>query len=144
MPEYAELRERLGAEVGRINAKFSRLDWAPILYLNQSVEPARLAALFRLNRVALVTPLRDGMNLVAKEYVAAQDEADPGVLILSRFAGAAERLNGAIVVNPYDPAEIAEALRDALSLPLAERLDRWRSLIAGVRDPCKSEKQQNS
>src|SRR5690606_14258795 len=82
----------------------------------------------------LVTPLRDGMNLVAKEYVAAQDPDDPGVLILSRFAGAAQQLKDALLVNPYNPDDIADALRRALAMPLAERKARWKKLVANVRE----------
>jgi len=80
-----------------------------------------------------VTPLRDGMNLVAKEYVAAQDPADPGVLILSRFAGAAHQLAEALLVNPYSKDEISDAIRKALDMPKNERVRRWESLIANVR-----------
>jgi trehalose 6-phosphate synthase len=77
-------------------------------------------------RVGLVTPLRDGMNLVAKEYIAAQDPQDPGVLILSRFAGAAQQLSAALLVNPHDPDELADAMDKALTMKLAERKDRWQ------------------
>jgi trehalose 6-phosphate synthase len=93
-----------------------------------------LAALYRLARVALVTPMRDGMNLVAKEYVAAQDPLDPGVLILSKFAGAAQQLSGAIIVNPNDKLEVAEAIRDALAMSQQERTTRWQSMIEPVLD----------
>jgi trehalose 6-phosphate synthase len=82
--------------------------------------------------VGLVTPLRDGMNLVAKEFIAAQDYNDPGVLILSRFAGAAEELSEALIINPYDPAEITEAMHQALVMPLEERQDRMERLRARV------------
>jgi len=92
-----------------------------------------LAGFMRIARVGLVTPLRDGMNLVAKEYVAAQNPEDPGVLVLSQFAGAAGDLKGALVVNPLDPDEIAEALDRALSMPTAERIARWRQMMEAVR-----------
>ena len=96
--------------------------------MTRAVKRDTLAGFFRLSRLAVVTPLRDGMNLVAKEYVAAQDPADPGVLILSRFAGAAEELTEALIVNPYDSDEIAEAMHIGLSMDLEERRDRWNSL----------------
>jgi trehalose 6-phosphate synthase len=85
-----------------------------------------LAGLYRLARVGLVTPMRDGMNLVAKEYVAAQDPQDPGVLILSKFAGAAEELTDALIVNPNDKVEVAEAIQHALHMSQEERVARWQ------------------
>jgi trehalose 6-phosphate synthase len=88
---------------------------------------------FRLSRVGLVTPLRDGMNLVALEYVAAQDEEDPGVLVLSRFAGCAHQLDGALVVNPYDVHHLADTLHAGLAMTLDERQDRWRRMMHAVR-----------
>jgi trehalose 6-phosphate synthase len=88
--------------------------------------------MFRVAKVGLVTPLRDGMNLVAKEFVAAQDPADPGVLILSRFAGAAVQREDAMLVNPHSPEEIADALDTALVMPLKERIDRWERLMTNV------------
>ena len=96
--------------------------------MTRAVKRDTLAGFFRLSRLAMVTPLRDGMNLVAKEYVAAQDPADPGVLILSRFAGAAEELTEALIVNPYNSDEIAEAMHLGLSMELEERRERWSSL----------------
>jgi trehalose 6-phosphate synthase len=88
-----------------------------------------LAGLYRASQIGLVTPLRDGMNLVAKEYVAAQNPQDPGVLILSRFAGAAEQLKEALIVNPYDMEGVAEAIRAAMMMPLDERRKRWQALF---------------
>jgi trehalose 6-phosphate synthase len=93
---------------------------------------ASLAGLLRIARVGLITPLRDGMNLVAKEFVAAQDPSDPGVLVLSRFAGAADELTEAILVNPIDADEVAEALHQALTMPLDERMRRYEALMAKV------------
>jgi trehalose 6-phosphate synthase len=93
-----------------------------------------LAGLYRTSAVCLVTPLRDGMNLVAKEFVAAQDPADPGVLVLSRFAGAAHELREALIVNPHDSAEVADALQQALQMPLGERQERWRALNDKVQN----------
>ncbi len=126
--EYQELRLQLDQLAGRINGDYGDLDWIPLRYLARSFDRAELAGLFRIAQVGLVTPLRDGMNLVAKEFVMAQDEADPGVLILSEFAGSAERLRGAIVVNPHNAAAVAEAMHYALTMPLDQRVERWREL----------------
>ena len=123
---YRDLREQLDQLSGRINGDYGDLDWLPLRYLARSYGREALAGLFQLARVALVTPLRDGMNLVAKEYVMAQDEADPGVLILSEFAGAAEQMKAALIVNPYDTHRLAETIYQALTMPLEERQERWR------------------
>jgi trehalose 6-phosphate synthase len=96
--------------------------------MTRAVKRETLAGFFRLSRLAVVTPLRDGMNLVAKEYIAAQDPEDPGVLILSRFAGAAEEMTEALIVNPYDSDEIAEAMHLGLAMELEERRERWHAL----------------
>jgi trehalose 6-phosphate synthase len=134
MAEYAELEARLEGLSGRINARHSELDWTPVRYVNRTFSQRHLAALFRLSRVGLVTPLCDGMNLVAKEYVAAQDPDEPGVLVLSRFAGAAERLHGALLVDPYDVTGVAGALHIALAMPHAERRRRWRDMMAEITE----------
>ena len=107
---YREIRRELEAEAGRINGRFAEVDWMPLRYLNRSFARNVLMPLYAEARIGLVTPLRDGMNLVAKEYVAAQDPDDPGVLVLSQFAGAARELDAALIVNPYDEAGIAAAL----------------------------------
>lgn len=133
VPEYVALKRELEAHSGRINGRYGEIDWTPVRYLNRTFSHTRLAAFYRLSRVGLVTPLRDGMNLVAKEYVAAQCPESPGVLVLSRFAGAAERLSGAVLVNPYDIDAIAAALRQALNMPLDERRERWSASIAELR-----------
>jgi trehalose 6-phosphate synthase len=125
---YQRLRRELDRIVGDTNGRYSEFDWTPLRYMTRAVKRDTLAGFFRLSRLAVVTPLRDGMNLVAKEYIAAQDPADPGVLILSRFAGAAEELTEALIVNPYDSDEIAEAMHIGLSMDLEERRDRWSSL----------------
>ncbi len=130
--EYRELRETLDGLAGRINGDHGDLDWIPIRYLARPYSREELAGLFRIARVGLITPLRDGMNLVAKEYVMAQDADDPGVLILSEFAGAAEQLTDALLVNPYDTATLAETIHRALTMPLAERKERWAALRACV------------
>jgi trehalose 6-phosphate synthase len=131
---YQRIRQNLEGEAGRINGRFAQLDWTPIQYLNRKYERNLLMALFRHSQVGYVTPLRDGMNLVAKEYVASQDPADPGVLVLSQFAGAAEQLPGALVVNPFDLSQMAEALERALSMPLAERQARHADMMAPLRE----------
>jgi trehalose 6-phosphate synthase len=118
---YRNLRRELDSLAGRSNGDFADVDWTAVRHFARSIARNTLAGFFRLARVGLVTPLRDGMNLVAKEYVAAQDPEDPGVLVLSPFAGAAEAMTGAILVNPLDAEAMAEALRDALAMPLDER-----------------------
>src|SRR6185369_1748865 len=130
---YQQLRGQVATMVGDINGRFSDLDWNAIRYVNKSYAPRTLAGLYRMSPVACVTPLRDGMNLVAKEYVAAQDPDDPGVLVLSPFAGAAYELDTAVIANPYDPDAVAEALQTALGMPLEERCERWRAMMAVLR-----------
>ncbi len=130
---YQSLKRDLDRLCGKVNGKFAEFDWVPLRYITRGVPRRLLAGFYRAAQVGLVTPLRDGMNLVAKEYVAAQDEADPGVLILSKFAGAAESMDQAIIVNPYDPDEIAEAVHQAVTMPLGERQDRMRILQETVR-----------
>jgi len=129
---YQRIRNTLEGLAGRINGAHAALDWVPIRYVNQGYPREVLAGVYRASRIGLVTPLRDGMNLVAKEYVAAQDPEDPGVLILSRFAGAAEQMTDAILINPHSAEEMADAIRRALRMPLDERIRRWRSLMDGV------------
>lgn len=129
VPEYMEIRQRLESAAGHVNATYAEFDWVPIRYLNKGFTRQTLSGFFRISRIGLVTPLRDGMNLVAKEYVAAQDDEDPGVLVLSRFAGAAEELDGALIVNPYDIEGVGEALQAALAMSLGERRDRWRGMF---------------
>lgn len=130
---YQVLREELDRLAGQINGDCADLDWLPIRYLARSYSRGALSGLYRLARVGLVTPLYDGMNLVAKEFVAAQAEDDPGALVLSEFAGAAEQLDAALLVNPHDIGGTADAIYRALSMPLEERVERWQSLIASVR-----------
>jgi trehalose 6-phosphate synthase len=129
---YQDIRATLDALSGRINGAHADLDWVPLRYVNQGYGRGVLAGVYRASRVGLVTPLRDGMNLVAKEYVAAQDPADPGVLVLSRFAGAAAQLDQALLVNPYSADELADALERALNMELDERIARWRSMFDNV------------
>ncbi|MGH6909733.1 MAG: alpha,alpha-trehalose-phosphate synthase (UDP-forming) [Phenylobacterium sp.] len=129
---YQEIRGRLDALSGRINGEFADVDWNPFRYVNRNYRRDELAGIYGAARVGLVTPLRDGMNLVAKEYVAAQNPDDPGVLILSRFAGAARQLTEALLVNPNSPEEIADALKRALNMEKPERIRRWRALFDNV------------
>ncbi|NBB53321.1 trehalose-6-phosphate synthase [Rhizobium sp. CRIBSB] len=131
---YQDIRARLDALAGRINGEFADMDWQPIRYLNRTYRRDQLAGIYRAGRVGLVTPLRDGMNLVAKEYVAAQNPDDPGVLVLSRFAGAAEQMGEALLVNPFSREEIADAIRRALSMSLAERRRKWEAQMQVVCD----------
>jgi trehalose 6-phosphate synthase len=129
---YQRLRRDLDRIVGDINGRYSEFDWAPLRYITRTVRRDSLAGFYRLARMAIITPLRDGMNLVAKEYVAAQDILDPGVVILSRFAGVAEEFTDALTVNPYDADEIAAAMHQALTMELGERRERWQALYRQV------------
>lgn len=130
---YIEIRQELEQIAGNINGRYSDFDWIPIRYITRGFQRRTLAGLFRASRVGLVTPLRDGMNLVAKEYIAAQDAEDPGVLVLSRFAGAAEVLDAAMIVNPYNIEAVADTLQRAVHMPVDERRARWHSLCDTVR-----------
>lgn len=133
---YQDIRHQLETEAGRINGKYGQLGWTPLYYLNQHFDRKLLMKVFRYAEVGLVTPLRDGMNLVAKEYVAAQDPANPGVLVLSKFAGAANELTSALIVNPYDRDDVAAALDRALTMPLAERISRHSEMMEVI---CKND-----
>jgi trehalose 6-phosphate synthase len=130
---YQRIRRELEAEAGRINGRFAEVDWVPLRYLNRGFSRNVLMPLYAEAQACLVTPLRDGMNLVAKEYVAAQDPEEPGVLILSEFAGAARELDAALLVNPYDEAGMARAMERALSMPVEERRERHQAMLAVMR-----------
>ncbi len=130
---YNDILHELESLCGSINGNFGELDWMPVRYMHRNVARQRLPGLFRASRVALVTPLRDGMNLVAKEFLAAQDPQDPGVLVLSRFAGAAEQLREALLVNPYDLEGTANAIHLALQMPIEERRSRHQALMSTLR-----------
>lgn len=131
--EYDALQHEVAEIAGHINGAMGRLDWTPVRYVNRAFGQQLLSAVYRMAKVGLVTPLRDGMNLVAKEYVAAQDPEDPGVLVLSRFAGAAHELGeGALLVNPYDVETIADALARAASMPLEQRRQRYQAMMEAV------------
>jgi trehalose 6-phosphate synthase len=129
---YRKLRAALDHEAGSLNADLGEPDWVPLRMVSTAAIRPTVAGYMRLAHVGLITPLRDGMNLVAKEYVAAQNPSDPGVLVLSRFAGAARQLEAALLVNPHDADAMADALDTALRMPLAERQARWRSMWAAI------------
>lgn len=131
---YAEIRRGLEQATGRTNGRFADTDWTPIRYLNRNFPHDTLMGFLRAAQVGLVTPLRDGMNLVAKEYLAAQDVDDPGVLVLSNLAGAARELTAALQINPYDPRALGHALQTALTMSLGERRERHQQLLAGLRE----------
>ncbi|MDB5873592.1 MAG: putative trehalose-6-phosphate synthase, Glycosyltransferase Family 20, partial [Ramlibacter sp.] len=130
---YSDILHELESLCGSINGNFGELDWMPVRYMHRTVARARLPGLYRASRVALVTPLRDGMNLVAKEFIASQDPDDPGVLVLSRFAGAAEQLREALLVNPYDTEGTASSINLALQMPLEERRERYEAQMKTIR-----------
>lgn len=130
---YRDLRNRLERVAGAINGRYAEPDWVPIRYVNRSFQQTTLAGFCRMAKLALVTPLRDGMNLVAKEYVAAQAPHDPGVLVLSHFAGAARELDGALRINPYDTDELVGAIERALTMPQTERRERWHAMFAHLQ-----------
>ncbi len=133
VPEYAMLSRQVNETIGRVNGGYGEPGWVPIHYVTNSYPRAVLAGLLRVARVGLVTPVRDGMNLVAKEFLAAQDPEDPGVLVLSKFAGAALQLPQALIVNPNDKFEVADAVRTALNMDLAERVARWKPMMETIR-----------
>lgn len=131
--EYRLLRGQLEQIAGHVNGTYAEADWTPIRYVNQNYTHATLTGFYRMARVGLVTPLRDGMNLVAKEYVAAQDPEDPGVLVLSILAGAADELGQALIVNPHDLDGVADAIATAATMPKTERIERWRAMFAHLQ-----------
>ena len=133
VPEYQALRRELEGLAGHINGRHAAPEWTPVRYVNRDFSHGVLTGFYRMANMALVTPLRDGMNLVAKEYVASQDAEDPGVLVLSRFAGAAAELREALLVNPYDVDGVADAIAQAHAMPLAERRERWRAMLQTLR-----------
>ena len=126
---YVEIRQLLEQAAGRTNGRFADTDWTPIRYLNRNFPHATLMGFLRASKVGFVTPLRDGMNLVAKEFIAAQDATDPGVLILSNLAGAARELTASLLVNPYDSRAVGHAIQAALSMTLQERRERHAAMM---------------
>lgn len=133
VPEYREIRRALEMAAGSINGRFAEFDWTPLRYLNKSFNHRILTGFYRAAQLALVTPLRDGMNLVVKEYLASQAPDDPGMPVLSCFAGAAHELGEAILVNPHDQEGMAEAISQGLEMPLGERKERWHAMMATLR-----------
>jgi trehalose 6-phosphate synthase len=130
---YGRLNADLASLVTEVNARHGEVDWTPIRYINKGFAQSTLAGFYRTAQVGLVTPLHDGMNLVAKEYVAAQNPFDPGVLVLSEFAGAAKELDAALLVNPHDVDGVAKAISTALTMPGDERRERWESMMRRLR-----------
>jgi len=130
---YRQLKTELCTLVGEVNGRHADVDWMPIRYLNKGFAQSTLAGFYRAARIGLVTPLQDGMNLVAKEYVAAQNPVDPGVLVLSEFAGAAKELDAALLVNPHDIDGMAQKISVALDMQLEERQKRWSAMVAKLR-----------
>jgi trehalose 6-phosphate synthase len=130
---YEEIRAELERTAGQINGRFADMDWVPIRYLNKGFDRPTLMGMLRAARVGLVTPIRDGMNLVAKEYLASQDADDPGVLVLSKLAGAAHELAEAVLVNPYDTEDVADGINRSLHMPLEERRERHAAMLETLR-----------
>lgn len=131
--EYRKLRSDLERLAGHINGGHAEADWTPLRYVNQNYAHSTLTGFYRQAAVGLVTPLRDGMNLVAKEYIAAQDPENPGMLVLSLLAGAADELKQALLVNPHDLDGVADAIATAANMPRAERIERWRAMMEHLR-----------
>ena len=134
IPSYKQLQVELAGLTGEINGRHADVDWTPIRYLNKAFPQSVLAGFYRMAHVGLVTPFQDGMNLVAKEYVAAQNPLDPGVLVLSEFAGAAKQLDAAVLVNPHDIDGMAQAITYALAMSASERRERWNNMIERLED----------
>lgn len=132
--EYKLLRNQLEQLAGHINGNHAQPDWTPLRYVNKNFAHATLTGFYRMARIGLVTPLRDGMNLVAKEFVAAQDGSDPGVLVLSILAGAADEMKEALIVNPHDLDGVADAIATASGMPLSQRVERWHALMDTLRE----------
>ncbi|MDH3714703.1 MAG: trehalose-6-phosphate synthase, partial [Gammaproteobacteria bacterium] len=130
---YQEIKREVDQLLGGITGHFSDFDWVPIRYIEQPFERDILMSFFRIARIGLATALRDGMNLVAKEFVAAQNSEDPGMLVVSQLAGAADELTDAIVVNPYDPDEVAAGIEAGLEMPLLARRERHHAMLEVLR-----------
>jgi trehalose 6-phosphate synthase len=132
--EYRQLRAELEQIAGHINGGHAEADWTPLRYVNQDYAHSTLTGFYRAAAIGLVTPLRDGMNLVAKEYVASQNPDDPGVLVLSLLAGAADELRQALLVNPHDLDGVADAIASAATMPRSERIERWQLMMQQLRE----------
>ena len=133
LPAYQSLQQHTYGEVERINAKFAEGEWRPIILIDEHQEPLRIFELYRAADFCLVNSLHDGMNLVAKEFVAARDDED-GVLILSTFAGASRELAEAVLINPFDVTETAEAMEIAMRMGRDERRNRMRLMRRTVKE----------
>ncbi len=133
VPEYEEIRQYLEYLAGHINGRFAEYDWMPLRYLNRGFHRSNILGFLARSDVGLVTPMRDGMNLVAKEFVASQDPGNPGALVLSSQAGAAQELESAVQVNPYDTDSVIDGMRQALAMPLGERRERWEQMMQALR-----------
>jgi trehalose 6-phosphate synthase len=130
---YESLQAELAGLVTEINGRHGEVDWTPIRYISKGYGQNVLAGFYRSAQIGVVTPMQDGMNLVAKEYVAAQNPDDPGVLVLSRYAGAANELDAALIVNPSDIDAIAHAMHTALTMSILERRERWAAMMAKLK-----------
>ena len=130
---YGDFADKIDRTAGHIIGTWADFDWVPLRYLNRGFRRNTILAMYNLARVGFVTPLRDGMNLVAKEYVIAQNPEEPGVLVLSKMAGAAAELDAAVIVNSYNIDSVAKHLANAVIMPLDERLDRWRRMAEVLR-----------
>jgi trehalose 6-phosphate synthase len=133
IPAYEELHRRVNEEVARINQRFQTGRWKPIVLIERQADHQEIERWYRAANLCVITSLHDGMNLVAKEFVAARDDED-GVLILSKFTGAAVELRDALVVNPYDIAGVAEAMHRGLEMDRAERRDRMQRMRRQVME----------
>ena len=133
IPTYRQLHHDLASLVGEVNGRHGEVDWTPVRYVNKGYAQATLAGFYREAQVGVVTPLHDGMNLVAKEYVAAQNPVDPGALVLSEFAGAAKELDAAVLVNPHDIDGMAQAIGRAFFMPIEERRARWSAMMSRLK-----------
>jgi trehalose-6-phosphate synthase len=133
IPSYAELRRRVEETVERINSRYQTVQWRPIVLIERQCSHQEVTRWYRAADVCLVTSLHDGMNLVAKEFVAARDDED-GVLVLSKFTGAAVELSDSLLVNPYDVAGLADTIHGALEMGPAERRDRMQRMRRRVMD----------
>ena len=133
IPKYQELKNDIERLISQINGEFSESSWVPVHYIHRHLERPELLALYRAADIALITPLKDGMNLVAKEFCATQI-GDEGVLVLSEFAGAADQLRrGAVLVNPYDTEKVAGAIYQAFHMSPRERKTRMRKMRRKLR-----------
>ncbi len=130
---YGDLSHEIDQQAGHIIGTYADFDWMPLRYINRGYQRNTIFAMYNLASVGFVTPLRDGMNLVSKEFLASQNPEDPGVLVLSKMAGAAAELDSAVIVNPYDIEAVSKSLSDALIMPLDERKDRWEKCMDVLR-----------